>query len=141
MCLVNALEDLLASRSSPGANDRPLFFMEDGRFLTRSEFSSSLQNLLHGISNTLLYGTHSFRICETTTAAQRSRFCRHTKNWKMEKFLLHQARPLDTGRRVLLGIVWGFRMFRESAVGTRPVSFFFRSAALGHQAPPWASIV
>lgn len=69
VCPVKALEDLLASRSSPGANDRPLFVLEDGRFLTRSKFSTSLQNLLRGIPDAHLYSPHSFRIGGTTTAA------------------------------------------------------------------------
>ena len=68
LCPVRGILPYLAIR---GSHLGPLFIFEDGRSLTRHQFSSALNGLLNQLQmDTQSYNTHSFRIGAATTARQ-----------------------------------------------------------------------
>ncbi|XP_055345784.1 uncharacterized protein LOC129593478 [Paramacrobiotus metropolitanus] len=69
VCPVRALATYAASRLELGSKREPLFILSSRAYLTRQDVDRTLKHLLCPLPEHHRYGTHSFRIGGTTTAA------------------------------------------------------------------------
>ena len=96
VCHVRTFGDCLALR---GSFEGPLFTFNDGHPLTRQQFSSMVQSILHTAGYTGSYSGHSFRIGAAATAADRrvaDRLIKTLGRWSSDAYQIYIRTPVSS---------------------------------------------